>query len=90
MLAAGGGGAPAIATLGLLITAVFLLGVIQKVLTGPLNPKWQDFPDLDSGERSIVAPCLVIMLLAGLFPQLLIRFCNASTLRYLAQLGGLE
>ena len=82
--------APAIATLGLLITAVFLLGVIQKVLTGPLNPKWQDFPDLNSGERSIVAPCLVIMLLVGLFPQLLIRFFNASTLRYLAQLGGLE
>ena len=80
--------APAIATIGLLITAVFILSVIQKVITGPINEKWKGLPDLNKQEKWVLIPGLLIMLLAGVFPQLLIRFINESTLRFITQIGG--
>ena len=80
--------APALATLGLLITAVFLLGVIQSVLTGPLNEKWKTMPDLTRTEQWVVIPAVILMLLAGIFPQLLIRYFNETTILFLERLGG--
>lgn len=82
--------APALATIGLLITAVFILGVIQKVITGPLNKRWRGLPDLNTQEKWVVIPGLLIMLLAGIYPQLLIRFINESSLRFISQLGGTQ
>src|SRR5947207_7074089 len=40
--------ATALSTAGLLITAVFILTVIQRVFHGPLDDKWSGFSDLTS------------------------------------------
>ena len=37
--------------LGLLITAVFILTILQRVFNGPLNERWSKLPDLTAGER---------------------------------------
>ncbi len=80
--------APAIATLGLLLTAGFILRIIQQMFTGPLNEDWAAFPELTKAERWVVIPAIAIMFLAGIFPQLLIRFANQTTLTLVQQLGG--
>ena len=36
--------ATSISVLGLLATALFLLGILQRVFSGPLNPKWATLP----------------------------------------------
>ena len=46
--------AAALATIGLLVTAIFLLTIIQRVFCGPLNPRWLQMPDLTLGERALV------------------------------------
>ena len=62
----------ALATLGLLLSALFHLNIIQKVFSGPLSPAWSRFKDLDLRERLILMPALLLILLIGVWPQLLL------------------
>ncbi len=43
--------AATVSVLGLLVTAVVILTVIQKVFTGPVPERWAAFPDLHHSER---------------------------------------
>ena len=43
--------ATSISVIGLLVTAIVILGVLQRVFSGPLHEKWSSFPDLTTGER---------------------------------------
>jgi NADH-quinone oxidoreductase subunit M len=78
--------ASALAVLGLLITAVFILTMLQRVFNGPLNAKWAQFPDLTFKERALVAPALVLMLVLGIYPQVVLGLVNSTVgemVRYL-------
>ena len=66
--------------IGLFVTAVFLLNLIQKVFTGPLPERWAKFPDLSSGEILTVAPVITLIFVLGIYPQLLIALFNKTVL----------
>jgi len=72
----------AIATLGLLLTAVFLLTLIQRVFAGPVNPRWEKFPDLTTGERLLVLPGLALIFALGVWPQALVGVLNTYSLQF--------
>ena len=72
--------AAALTVLGLLVTAVFLLTVIQRVFNGPLNPQWSGLADLSRRELWLVVPATVLMLAIGLCPQLLIGHFNTTVM----------
>jgi NADH-quinone oxidoreductase subunit M len=74
------------ATLGLLLTAIFILTVIQRVFTGPLNPRWASFPDLTRGERLALAPAIALMFVLGLYPQLVLGVVNPTVVAYVQHL----
>jgi NADH-quinone oxidoreductase subunit M len=76
--------AATVSVLGLLVTAVVILTVIQKVFTGPVPERWTSFPDLHNGERMALAPVIALMLLIGLLPQLLVDTVNPTVLNLLA------
>ena len=76
-------GASALAAIGLFVTALFLLTMIQRVFTGPLNPRWASFPDLSLAERVTVAPVIALMFVVGICPQLLITLFNQTVLNLL-------
>jgi NADH-quinone oxidoreductase subunit M len=78
--------ASALSTLGLLVTAVFILTVIQRVFNGPLNEKWSAFGDLTLGERAIVLPAIALMFVLGIYPQLALGAVNATVVQLVAQL----
>ncbi|HEY5054572.1 MAG TPA: NADH-quinone oxidoreductase subunit M [Acidobacteriaceae bacterium] len=78
--------ASSIATLGLLLTAIFILTVIQRVFTGPLNPERSTFPDLTRGERIALAPAIALMFLLGLYPQLILAAVNPTVVAYVQHL----
>ena len=59
----------AMATLGLLATAVFLLTLLQKVFTGPEQDSLRNFPDLTRREVLIAAPLVVLIFWAGIVPD---------------------
>jgi NADH-quinone oxidoreductase subunit M len=76
--------AATISTLGLLLTAVFILTMIQKVFFGPLNQTWSTLPDLTFKERWLVAPAITLMFLIGIWPQALVNTFN-STVKEMVQ-----
>lgn len=75
--------AAVLATPGLLLTAWFLLNILQKVFSGPLNERWQGFPDLTAKEIWIMLPATVLMFVIGIWPQSVIGLIN-ETMKALA------
>ncbi len=78
--------ATALATLGLLGTAIFLLTLVQKVFHGPLNARWARFADLTAPERLMVLPATVLMFVLGLYPRLLLDVTNRTVAHLVEQL----
>jgi NADH-quinone oxidoreductase subunit M len=71
-----------VSVLGLLVTAVVILTVIQKVFSGPVPEHYAKFPDLHHSERLALAPVIGLMILLGLVPQLIVDGVN-PTVQYL-------
>jgi len=78
--------ATAISVLGLLMTAVFLLAVIQKVFSGPVNPRWQAMPDLTTAERFAFVPVIALMFAIGLYPQIITGMIHSTIAQWIATL----
>jgi NADH-quinone oxidoreductase subunit M len=76
--------AATVSILGLLVTAVVILTVIQKVFTGPVPEHCAGFPDLHHGERLAMAPVIGLMLIVGLVPQLIVGSVNPTVVNLLA------
>ena len=79
--------AAAISTAGLLVTAVFLLTLIQRVFHGPLGEQWRGFADLTLKEQLMVGPAIGLIFFLGLWPQALLGLINPTTLPLVATLG---
>ncbi|HEU5072204.1 MAG TPA: NADH-quinone oxidoreductase subunit M [Verrucomicrobiae bacterium] len=79
--------AAAIATIGLLVTAIFLLTLIQRVFCGPLNEKWLKLPDLNFAEGLLVLPGIGLMFVLGLYPQLVLGVIDATVVKLVQQLN---
>jgi NADH-quinone oxidoreductase subunit M len=75
------GWATAFSVLGLLTTAIFLLTILQRVWSGPLEPKWSGFADLTLTERCTVLPAIALMFLLGICPQLVLGVINHTVLQ---------
>jgi NADH-quinone oxidoreductase subunit M len=68
---------------GLLLTAIFLLTILQRVFSGPLPEKWNCWPDLTMTERLTVLPVMTLIFALGLFPQLLTSVANPAVMQML-------
>ena len=73
--------AATLSVLGLLMTAMFLLTILQRVWSGPLEPKWSGFSDLTLAERCVVLPAIGLMFLLGLCPQVVLAVINSTVLQ---------
>jgi NADH-quinone oxidoreductase subunit M len=78
--------ATSISVLGLLTTALFILAILQRVFSGPLNERWAAFPDLSVRERLALAPATGLMFALGLYPQLLLGVINSTVMQMVQQL----
>lgn len=68
-----------IALIGLVVTAAYMLWMLQRVLLGPLNPKWEKMPDADGREILSVAPLMVLMLFFGIIPSPVLSIFNGAS-----------
>jgi NADH-quinone oxidoreductase subunit M len=79
--------AAAIATLALLVTAIFLLSFWQRVFHGPrAGAVAGDFADLDAAEWRVLGPLVFLMILLGVAPQLLAGLINPLATSWAASL----
>jgi NADH-quinone oxidoreductase subunit M len=77
--------AASLAVLGLLITAVFLLSILQRVFSGPLGKRWAAMPDLTLAERCMLAPVIVVIFAVGLYPQLIAGILQNTVMQFVGQ-----
>ena len=69
-------GITALATLGLLATAVFFLTMLQKIFTGPTPERHRAMPDLSLMETFILIPLLILVFWVGMAPATWLRFSS--------------
>ena len=67
-----------LAVVGVVITAAFFLWMIQRVLLGPLNPKFEKITDVDAREVICLAPLVALMIALGVYPNLILRVIDTS------------
>jgi NADH-quinone oxidoreductase subunit M len=59
-----------LAAAGVILAAIYMLGVVQRVFFGPVkNPKNRNLPDLNTREIIALAPLVVMIFVIGLFPS---------------------
>ena len=68
----------AISVIGIVVTAAYLLTVLQRVLLGPLNERWARLPDMNRRELVSLVPLLIIILIVGLYPLSMLRVQDPS------------
>jgi NADH-quinone oxidoreductase subunit M len=78
--------ATALSVIGLLVTAIFILTILQRVFNGPLNEKWANFPDLTAGEIGLLLIPIALMFVLGLYPRLVLDVINPTAVQMVEQL----
>lgn len=75
-----------IATSGVILSAVYMLWVFQRVMFGELdNPKNQKLTDLNAREIAIMVPLLVMIFFMGLYPKPFIDKMEPAIKKLVAQ-----
>jgi NADH-quinone oxidoreductase subunit M len=68
-----------LALIGVVVNAAYLLWMIQRVLLGQPNPKWDKMTDANMRHKLSVIPLILLMIFFGVYPAPLINtFNNAS------------
>ena len=78
--------AASLSVIGILVTAIFILTIMQRVFNGPLNEKWSKLPDLSFRERLLVVIPIALMFALGLWPRLVLDVINSTAVRMVEQL----
>lgn len=76
----------ALSVIGLLVTAIFILTVLQRVFNGPLNEKWSRFPDLTPAEIGLLLIPVALMFVLGVYPRLVLDVINPTAVNLVEQL----
>jgi len=77
-----------VSVLGVVVSAAYMLMVLQKVLLGPLNEKWRTLPDMTARELLTVVPLLLIVLFVGLYPLSVLRLQDVSIQQLIRYVTG--
>jgi NADH-quinone oxidoreductase subunit M len=77
--------AASLALIGLFVTAIFTLTILQRVFSGPLNERWSNMPDLTVTERVALFFPIALMFAIGVFPQLVLGIFNSTVITLVQQ-----
>jgi NADH-quinone oxidoreductase subunit M len=74
----------------IVLTAGYMLWVLQRVFLGPLPEKWKDLTDMNGRETFMLATLGIIVIFFGIYPAPILNLMNSSlnTLAALLQHGA--
>jgi len=72
-----------LAAIGVILAAVYLLWMFQRVMYGPVRDAYKGLPDMSRLEVACAVPLLVLTVALGLFPQVAIAYIEPSLDRVL-------
>lgn len=79
--------AGAVAVLGIVLAAVYVLWLYQRTMTGPVAPGVTGMRDLGAREIAAVAPLFALIVLLGFYPQPLLDVINPAVEDTMSQVG---
>jgi NADH-quinone oxidoreductase subunit M len=77
----------AIAGLTIILGAVYMLRMYQKVMFGQLNTSTSVFTDLDVTEKSVLLIISVLIIFIGVYPQPILNISEAAVINLLEQVN---
>jgi NADH-quinone oxidoreductase subunit M len=75
------------ATVGIILSALYVLILVQRSLHGPVAPGNENLPDLTRREKIAIAPVLAIIIFLGFFPKPLLDVINPSVANTMQVVG---
>jgi len=72
-----------ISVFGILITAAYMLWMIQRMFLGEPNEKWKHLTDIDWREQVTLWPLVVLIVVFGIRPDLLINLFSGTVTGFL-------
>ncbi len=66
------------ATIGIVLTAAYMLWTLQRLFLGTLPDKWKTLPDINGRELFMLVPLAVIVIFLGLYPAPMIDLMSSS------------
>ncbi|HEY9164767.1 MAG TPA: NADH-quinone oxidoreductase subunit M [Candidatus Kryptonia bacterium] len=65
-------------SVGIVLTAGYMLWTLQRVFLGQLPEKWKGLTDVSGREMVAFVPLIVVVILLGIFPSILLHPMNAT------------
>lgn len=79
----------ALAAIGIILAAVYILWMFQRMFMGEVSEKNMQLQDLSRRELWVITPLVVFIFAIGLFPGVFFGLMNSSVGQVVAQVGGL-
>jgi NADH-quinone oxidoreductase subunit M len=79
--------AAAVATLGIVLAALYILIMYQRVMTGPLREGNEGVRDLDHREMAALTPAIILIVGLGFFPQPVLNVINPAVDEVISHVG---
>ena len=79
--------AAVVATVGIILAALYILILYQRTMTGPVRDATSGFPDLRRRELLIVAPLAALILIIGIVPKPLVDVIDEGVQPVLNEVG---
>jgi len=87
--------AAGIATLGIILAAIYMLVLYQRTMTGPVAPEvagttFEGSADLSMREKLVIAPVLAVIVFFGFYPRPLLDAIKPAVQATLQQTGNTD
>jgi NADH-quinone oxidoreductase subunit M len=79
-----------LACVGILLAATYLLYMIQRVLLGPVNPKWRSLPEITRRELFTLVLLMVLIIAIGIYPPAFLTIFGPTNHALVDLVGGIS
>ena len=79
-----------ISTLAIVLAAIYMLWLYQRVFTGSVNKESKTIIDLNRKETLILAPVVVLTVLFGFYPAPIIKIAETAVANTMSQVGAID
>jgi len=74
-----------LATIGIILAAIYILWMYQRTMTGPVRDEVASMPDLKARELWAVGPLIALIVVLGVYPQPVLKIINPAVNHTLVQ-----
>lgn len=73
---------------GVVITAVYLLRMLERIFLGELNPKYANLPDVNKREFLALVPLVLVTFIVGVYPRIILDTLGPAITQLAIRLNG--